>query len=580
MIPCFNTQLDNNMFSFDSNIYDDITEIGYENSLCDLYDLPTEEAFMENSYTSDEAFDDDLSLMNGSVGMYDILKFSNSEKDRIEPADRMFSQFENIAAYRRKLELGLDDVIMKEKIIRTQSNMNDWEPKNKGRSRLYFPGGALLVLPNGNIHVTPPCVVPSVPAIDVRVPSGYPSPVPLSQRQGVIDQTLKHQWCSPRKSAGYRANSDMRWTKSSSVHNPIVRRKSGMDSWPPMHLVDDEFTPLLKKTFIKVRNVHPTACLHELHVQQRELFPMKPTFTTTKFCKGNQNKGNFGIVCSFQFNGMNMYTYNKEQTKSDAKMNASRSMLRKLKAIQNLTILLDDEKSGLSSTLEHPRCQLLHLHDTHPEMYPISPFFQVDLQRGLPLSLNKPKTISMTCHFQVGKEKLTTTGTASSKKQAIVQAARYMLKQLFPNAANAVDSDGKRRQTALDQKNTPWKCHFCNIFMTGRKPFLSHLNGRSHTQKMSQLELNAEEENKKLHVAAEAACEKLEEEKATLRNRTQEVDSPLQSNKNEEFFHHSNVMNTSSIDSQGSDVITKTITSSSENCEDETNYYLPKCVSN
>jgi len=572
MIPCFNTQFDNNMFLYDSDIHDDITDIGYENSLCDLYDLQTEHSFMENSYTSDDAFDDDLSLMNGSVGMYDILKFGNSEKDGIEPTDRMFSQFENIAAYRRKLELELD-VIMTEKIIRTQSTMNDWEPKSKGRSRLYCPGGELLVLPNGS-------VVPSVPAIDVRVPSGYPSPVPLSQRQGDMHQTLKRQWCSSRKSAGYRANSDMRWTKSSAVHNPNVRRKSGMDSWTPMHIVDDEFTPLLEKTLIKVRNVHSTACLHELHVQQRELFPMKPTFTSTKFCKGNQNKGNFGIVCRFQFNGANMYTYHSDRTKSDAKMNASRSMLRKLKAIPNLTILLDDEKSGLSSIFEHPRCQLLHLHDTHPEMYPISPIFQVDHQLGLPLSLDKPKTISMTCHFQVGKEKLTTTGTASNKKQAIVQAARYMLKQLFPNAADAVDSDARSKQTALDQKNTPWKCHVCKIFMTGRKPFLSHLAGRSHTQKLSQLELNAEEENKEIIAAAEAACKKLKEEKATPRNRTQEVDSPLQVNKNEEFFDHSNVMNTSSIDSQGSEVIAKTITSSSDNCEDETNYYLPKCVSN
>ena len=154
-----------------------------------------------------------------------------------------------------------------------------------------------------------------------------------------------------------------------------------MDCQPPNYPKDDELIPLMDKAMIKVRNVHPTACLHELHVQSRELFPKKPTFDTRKLAKGKQKKGAFVVVCKFEFNGARLYTHHMEQTKSDAKMNASRNMLRKLKSIPNLTILLDDERttSGAFASFEHPRCQLLHLHDTNPDMYPLSPTFQPSL---------------------------------------------------------------------------------------------------------------------------------------------------------------------------------------------------------
>jgi len=105
----------------------------------------------------------------------------------------------------------------------------------------------------------------------------------------------------------------------------------------------------------------------------------------------------------------------------------------------------------------------------------------------------------------VGREKLATVGTANSKKRAIVQAARNMLKRLFPHEENVKGSEAGSEQSLADQIKTPWTCHFCKTSMTGRKPFLAHLTGRSHIHRMSELELNAEEENKILQAAAEEA---------------------------------------------------------------------------
>merc|ERR1719403_70074 len=222
-----------------------------------------------------------------------------------------------------------------------------------------------------------------------------------------------------------------------------------------------------------------------------------------------------------------------EQTKSDAKMNAARNMLRKLKAIPNLNIVLDVERknSGVFASFEHPRCQLLYLHDTNPELYPHSPSFQPSLWRTLPRCRKKSRCINMICHFQVGQEKHATIGAANNKKQAIVQAARNMLKRLFPYEENVKDSQAGSEQTSSDRMKTPWTCHFCKIFMTGRKPFLSHLTGRSHIQRMSELELNAEEENKILQAAAEEAWKKKEEAKrnAALKNCTQRGSAQHQS---------------------------------------------------
>jgi hypothetical protein len=584
LLPCYNTDFDNSNFLVDTNNFD-----ASRDNWCDKsqYDVHVGENYRENSFTSDEVLDDDLSLMNGSTGMYDVaslLKFDNSMEDHREPRDNMFSRYENLAAYRRKWEL--EDIIMKERIIRSQSDLNSLDPTNNGCSRLYCLGGALLVLPNGNVHVTPTGQV--IPTIDIQVPSGWPLPVPSSQRQSVYDWNLKRQWRS-RRNSGYHPNSGNRSKRNSPMQNRNVKThlssRSDMDSNVPIHRMDDEVNLLLWKTTIKVRNIHPTACLHELHVQRRELFPKKPVFNMTKFLRGTQKKGSFSVQCIFEFNGGKLYTYDRQPTKNDAKMNAARSMLRKLKAIPNLTISLDDEKtnSGTFWSFEHPRCQLLHLHDTNPEMYPVSPTFQANFWRTQPGSRKTTKRINMSCHFQVGKEKLVSIGIANNKKQAIVQAARNMLKQCFPNQVNLEESRAEGKHAALDRKNTPWACHFCNIFMTGRKPFLSHLTGRSHTQRMSELELNAEEENKRLEASVEEKCKKMEEEKrnAAIRSCNQQVGAQLQSNSNKTDFDCNSVMNTSSQDLQESEGTCKnTCTSSSEMSEFEANYYLPVNMSN
>jgi len=576
--------------------------IGYENA---LFDLQSECNFRENSYTSDDVLEDDFSLINGSGGIYDNsswLKFDNYMEDRREPLENMFSKYENMMTYRRKCEL--EDIIMKEKIIRSQSqsNLNNLQHVYKGNSRLYCPGGAVLIMPNGEIHLTPPGEV--VPTIDVRMPRGHQTPVPFSPMRQNVDQTLKKQWCARRNSSPYFANSDAsvrtldsvrqtpiqftppRPTLDRTLKNQWCSRRNGspyftnsemslrtpdkrlqkvekpssyrspMDCQPPNYPEDDELIPLKHKTIIKVRNVHPTACLHELHVQSRELFPKKPTFDTRKLAKGKQKKGSFVVLCKFEFNGARMYTHHTEQTKSDAKMNASRNMLRKLKSIQNLSIVLDDERtnSGAFASFEHPRCQLLHLHDTNPEMYPLLPTFQPSLWRTLPRNRNKARCINMICHFQVGQERLATIGAANNKKQAIVQAARNMLKRLFPCEESVKDSQAENDQNS-ERMKTPWTCHFCKIFMTGRKPFLAHLSGRSHIQRMSELELNAEVENKILHAAAEEAWKKKEEvkRKAALKSCDQRESEQLQSDKNGEFYNNNSAMNSSSQDSQDSE---------------------------
>jgi len=291
-------------------------------------------------------------------------------EDLREPHDDMFSRYENMMPYRRECEL--DDIIMNEKIRRSRSNLNNLEPMGKICSCLYCPGDAVLAMPHGDIHLAPPGGV--VPSMDVSDTRGYSSPM-STQRQSVMNQTLKRQWCSRRNSPPLNSKTDIRSRTNSTVHN---HNRSTINCPIPNHPEDDELYPLLEKTLIKVRNVHPTACLHELHVHRRGLFPKKPTFTTTKLANSTRRKCNFAVVCNFEFNGARLYTHHIEQTKSDAKMNAARNMLRKLMSIPNLTLQLDKErtKSGALASFDHPRCQLLHLHDTNPEMYPMSPSFQ------------------------------------------------------------------------------------------------------------------------------------------------------------------------------------------------------------
>jgi hypothetical protein len=140
-------------------------------------------------------------------------------------------------------------------------------------------------------------------------------------------------------------------------------------------------------------------------------------------------------------------------------------------------------------------------------MYPIAPIFEVIPQRT-EVRQELVYCINITCHFQNGREKLSTVGAGRKKKLAIVQASRNMLKQLFPNKTNLKDSQSGWGQTASDQKKTPWTCHFCNVSMNGRRPLLSHLTGCPHIQRMSELDLNAEEQNNILQSAAEEAYKK------------------------------------------------------------------------
>merc|ERR1719419_1870438 len=117
----------------------------------------------------------------------------------------------------------------------------------------------------------------------------------------------------------------------------------------------------------------------------------------------------------------------------------------------------------------------------------------------------------MICYFQVGTDKLTTVGAAHNKKQAIVQAARNMLRLLALPEHSDKNNMLKVEYTPPDRTQTPWTCHFCKIFMTGRRPFMSHLMGRCHVQRLSELGLNAEDENKVLQEMAEKAFKEKEE---------------------------------------------------------------------
>jgi len=102
--------------------------------------------------------------------------------------------------------------------------------------------------------------------------------------------------------------------------------------------------------------------------------------------------------------------------------------------------------------------------------------------------------------------------------------------------------------------------------MTGRKPFLSHLTGRSHIQRMSELELNAEEENEILLAAAEEAFKKKEELKRKnmeLKSSNQRDSAKLQSNKNDKLYHDKIALNSSKKDSPDSEGTCKNVSTDS-----------------
>jgi len=390
-------------------------------------------------------------------------------------------------AYRRWREL--DDIMMND--LRAQVSINTLKKSTQRSSRRQKSLGVLRI-PDGKVQQSNQYA----PTIDVQVSRGSNSISPLSFSRRTNDN-LKMRWCSGRNSSGRSLDANLPSLSNPSADSQLFNLSE-----------EDKFPALPKEIVIKVRNVHPTACLHELHVQRRKLFPKKPIFKTSKYVEA-QNSGSFEVICNFEFNGTSLCTQHTGQAKSDARLKAARNMLLKLKSISNLTILLDDEKTSF----EHPRCRLLHLHDTNPTLYPKSPTFQSNVCRAPSRFRGKNRSINMVCYFHVGNEKLAAFGVAHNKKQAIVQAARNMLKRLFPIEDNEKDAHGWIEQPLSEKMNTPWKCHFCEMFMTGRKPFLSHLTGRSHLQKMAELQLNVEEQNKKLQVKAEEEFVKREEAK-------------------------------------------------------------------
>jgi len=204
-------------------------------------------------------------------------------------------------------------------------------------------------------------------------------------------------------------------------------------------------------------------------------------------------------------------------------LNAARAMIRKLKYTANVIITLKDEskRAAADTSLEHPRCRLLHMHDMQPDLYPRPPVFRATKSLNGNDATHTCLQINMACFYWVGNEKLKTVGAAHNKKQAIVQAARNML-QLLASPENNIKNVHKVEYIPPDRSQTPWKCHFCKIFMTGRRPFLSHLEGRCHKQRLSELGMNVDEENRLLRELAEKAFEKTErKKKETTKNASQ-----------------------------------------------------------
>jgi len=547
-MPSFNAQLYNSNLLRECNNFDDMD---VDNA---FLDIQRECSYWESDLTNTD--DGEFRLSNGSGDMWDTASF-NSKYDYIMEDCRegrynsMLSRYGDMMAYRRWREL--DDIMMND--IRKQVSINSL---SKSDIRHPLSSGPVMLL-NGDLHSGTSNQFP--PKIDVNVSSGFKNTRSISFSKRT-NESLKRRWCSGRaKSRSAKMPSLLMPAKDHQFYNHPLEELFN-------HHEEGNLTALPEEIVIKVRNVHPTACLHELHVQRRKLFPKKPTFKTSKYVE-TQNRGSFSVVCNFEFNGASLWTQHTEQTKSDARLKAARNMLRKLKSITNLTIVLDDEKTSF----EHPRCRLLHLHDENPTLYPESPTFQATVCGTASRSRGKSRYINMVCHFQVGKEKLAAFGVAHSKKQAIVQAARNMLKRLFPLGENGKESQGWSEQPLSEKMNTPWKCHFCKIFMTGRKPFLSHLTGRSHVQKMSELQLNVEEENKKLVSVAEEEFEKKEDAKreTALENCLQGLTKELERNKNDDFLSQSDKIfykNSSSQESQESEM-SKSSSSNSEKSEFE-----------
>jgi len=461
-----------------------------------------------------------------------------------EVDDGNMATHEKMVQYRSELDLQMmmikkmfEKQLVRNKEIERYSKQNEQFKRRAGgpygarnrRNPLNLSAASpLLLMPSGEFHITDK----NVGAVACGNPNGVinedewggqerrtsPQAGELRQAQKLEDETLKRQWCSNRKTVSHPK-----------LKTP-VRNRPQLGRSPPPRPQDDIYEPLPENLLVKVRNIHPIPSLHELNVQHPEVFCQKPTFTNVQYDFTFQRKKRFAVLCQFEFNGATLYTQATAPAKSNAKLNAARAMIRKLKHTANVSITLKEESMRVAgdTSLEHPKCMLLHLHDTQPDIYPQPPTFRASMCR----TRQNIRNSNMICYFQVETKKLRTVGAAHNKKQAIVQAARNMLRLLALPEHSDKNNQLKLEYTPSDRTQKPWGCHFCKIFMTGRRPFMSHLVGRCHVKRLSDLGLNAEDENKILQEMAEKAFKEKEEltkknaAKSNSQNRSQKLRFP------------------------------------------------------
>jgi len=484
---------------------------------------PEETREMQESYR----FGNDLpDVLDGGSYMDDTSSMFGFESDYLlsEVDDGNMATYEKMVKYRRELDLQM--MMMKkmfekqivrdreiERYLKQSEQFNrrasgTYGARNRRNPSYRSPANPLLLMPIEEAHANdnhagalagnnPNAAITQWGGQERRATSQAGQ---LQQAPSLEDEALKRQWCSNRKTVSHPK------TKTPVRNQPQIERR------PPPPPQDDLYEPLPENLLVKVRNIHPTPSLHELHVQHPEVFRQKPTFTSVQYGFTLQRRKRFAVLCQFEFNGATLYAQETAPTKSDAKLNAARAMIRKLKHTANVSITLKEEsmRAAADTSLEHPRCRLLHLHDTQPDIYPQPPTFRASRCRTRQ-NIGKSRYTNMICYFQVGTDKLTTVGAAHNKKQAIVQAARNMLRLIALPEHSDKNNQLKVEYTPPDRTQTPWTCHFCKIFMTGRRPFMSHLMGRCHVQRLSELGLNAEDENKNLQEMAEKAFKEKEE---------------------------------------------------------------------
>jgi len=523
----------------DKTISDGLGDLGLKSSFAFT---PEETREMQESYR----FSHDLSdeLLDAGSYMDDTSSMFGFESDYLlsEVDDGNMATYEKMCKYRRELDLQM--MMMKkmfekqvvrdreiERYLKQNEHYNRRPAPHYGmpsrRNPMYRNGGSqLLLMPIGETNSTDndgllngSIASSGIPQSEVCSQWGgqdrrnAPPASQVPRAPSPQDEALRRQWCSPRNAAPIIPK----------VKAP-VKTQQQLERRPPPPPQDDLYEPLPENLLVKVRNIHPTPSLHELHVQHPEVFRQKPTFTSVQYGFTLQRRKRFAVLCQFEFNGATLYAQETAPTKSDAKLNAARAMIRKLKHTANVSITLKEEsmRAAADTSLEHPRCRLLHLHDTQPDIYPQPPTFRASRCRTRQ-NIGKSRYTNMICYFQVGSDKLTTVGAAHNKKQAIVQAARNMLRLLALPEHSDKNNQLKVEYTPPDRTQTPWTCHFCKIFMTGRRPFMSHLMGRCHVQRLSELGLNAEDENKILQEMAEKAFKEKEElkKKNAAKNNTQ-----------------------------------------------------------